>query len=670
MADFVIYTGPSVSHDSQTRKMIRSRAMQDFRRRERDKNMRAFRNRVTDNEADTGRAKKKSHRGKHPTEPKQRSHDTPVEIDQPLVGSSSNAHHAFLLGSNDTTRLPGPPVPASYDSPAIFSSDNLTESSVGYDDHVFGNFGSVLPVDVWNPAAPLDLSNPHAPNDGEPLQRHASQYSTLVTGRSQLSVKHHIRDKAAFRSIRSHYVCEGCLSQAATCSTCIESGFVDQSKTQQSTVAAFDYYSTESSSLNGKPVHSISTLSSRRPHEQIALQYFQKVVIKDLSGAISVGLWEHLVPQMCQLEDTARQVAIALSQAHRERVTTILSPQHKPLQSDFGSTLSAESALKASRALRKYIEKSPSPSYELVLTCSIMFYTMESLCRQEASAVLHLENALAMFNTWQRARKQARRKGNDTAFHSLAMTLARLDVSISIANDKRIPVFEQEELLPETMSLDILVDNLSFTNPHDAHFQLNRISTPACSFVITNQQWRGKYAHSFPSQLMKEHRMLLKQYRAWDMAMSIYESDWLHRIEPKNRRAEAMSRLSTRVVHWSAEKVLEEFVRADDDASPWDRSYPKLLSYASELVDHMEQARLADGYMGHTSFSPEIAVRGFLLLLAHRTALPHIRAEALRLAQRFGQQEGSNDICGAFIEWTRLPVPRPPFPFLLGTPGH
>jgi hypothetical protein len=383
-----------------------------------------------------------------------------------------------------------------------------------------------------------------------------------------------------------------------------------------------------------------------------------------------VGFWEHLVPQLCQLEDTVKQVAIALSQAHRERVSTILSPKHKILQGDMGSVLSAESALKASRALRKYIEKSPSPSYELVLTCSIMFYTMESLFGRQASAVQHLENALKMFNTWQRARKQAGRKGKETAFHSLAMMLVRLDASISIANDKRIPVFEQEEILPETMSLEILVDNLRFTNPHDAHFQLNRISTPACSFVIRNQQWRGKFAHSIPSQLVKEYRMILRQYRAWDMAMSIYESDWMHCSKSKNRRAEAMSLLTTRIVHWSAEKVVEEYIRAYDDSSPWDRSYPKLLTYTSELADHMEQARLADGHLGHTSFSPEIAARGFLLMLAHRTALPHIRAEALRIAQRFGQQEGTYDICGAFIEWTRLPVPRPPFPFLLGTPGH
>lgn len=665
MAEFVVYTGPVANHDSRTRKMIRSQAMRDFRRRERSSNINAFREQATDSGTTTGRAKNKGHQGE---QRKQRSYSALTELDPPLVGSSSIVNNDVPPELNNTISPPEP-VQSSYGSSAISSSTFFSlGSSIGFDDHLLD---SSLSDTDWIPTAPLDLSKPHPPNDADLLHRHTSQYSTLITSRSQFSVNHRTRGATAFRSVRSHYVCESCLSGAARCSTCIASGFVDEAKTQQSAVTDLDYYYTENSSLSEKPVYSIATLSSRDPHEQMALQYFLAVVIKDVSGTVSVGLWEHLVPQMCQLESTARQVAIALSQAHRERVTKILSPQHDPLQNDFGSMLSAETALKASRALRTYIEKSSSPSYELVLTCSIMFHTMESMFGRKTSAILHLENALKMFNTWQRARKQARRKGNETAFHSLAMALARLDVSLTIADDKRVPVFVHEEVLPDTMSLEALVEALSFTNPHDAHFQLNRISTPACVFVIKNSQWRGKYAHSLPNALVEEHRMILKRFRAWDMAMGIYESDWLHCRKSQNRRAEAMSLLATRIVHWAAEKVVQEYIRDDDDdESPWDRGYPKILTYTSDLIDHMEQARLADGHLGHTSFSPEIAARGFLLMLAHRTALPHIRAEALSIAQRFGRKEGAHDLCAAFIEWTHLPVPRPPFPFLLGTPGH
>ncbi|GAB7322606.1 hypothetical protein MBLNU13_g03519t1 [Cladosporium sp. NU13] len=419
-----------------------------------------------------------------------------------------------------------------------------------------------------------------------------------------------------------------------------------------------------------KPMYSISSLSSRDPREQMALQYFQNIVAKDVSGSTPLMFWEHLVPQMCEMEDTARQVAIALSQVHREQVSVILSSQHNSSQSNFGSVSSAELELKASRALRKYIEICPSPSYELVLTCSIMLYTIETIFGREKSAILHLENGLKMFKAWQRARKQVNPRGSNTAFHSLSIALARLDMSLTIANDKRIPVFEHDDRFPETTCIETLLAGLEFTSPHDAHYNLIRILTPTSVFVIKYRQWHGKYARDIPSHVVEEQRMRLMQFRAWDIAMELYESDWRDCNTTSDRRAEAMSLLATRMVHWSAEKVLEECVRADDDVSPWDRTPPKLLIYTSELLDLRDQARLADGHLGHTSFSPQVAECGFLLMLAHRTAFPHIRAEALRIAQRFARKEGVRDLCGAFIEWTHLPVPRPPFPFLLGTPGH
>ena len=596
MADFVIYTGPSVSQDSRTRKMIRSRAMLDFRRRQRSSNIRAFRDLVTDNEMDTGKAPKS---GRQEESPKQRLHNAMAEMDHPLAGSSSHAKGRFLRGLDDTTCmcLSRPPIATSYNS-----STTSTSTSPSFANH------------------------------------------------GQVSVNNNTHGAAAIRANRSHYMCENCLSQVV--------------------MDVPDLCFIEDTGVVGKPIYSISTLASRDPHEQMALQYFHSIVAKDVSGPVIVGFWEQLVPQMCEMEDTARQVAIALSQAHRERVTMILSPQHNSSQSNFGAMFSAESALKASRALRKYIETSPSPSYELVLTCSIMFYTIESMFGREASAVLHLENSLKMFNTWQRARRQAGRKSSETAFHFLAVSLARLDVSLTIANDKRIPVFEHEELLPVTKSLETLVKSLAFTNPHDAHFQLNRITTPAAVFVIGNHHWRGKYARDIPGQLVEEHRMLQRQFRAWDMAMSIYESNRLRHSDYNRQRVEEMSLLASRIVHWSAEKVVEEFVRDDDDTSPWDWGPPKLLTYTSDLLDYRDQEKLADGHLGHPIFSPQVAESGFLLMLAHRTALPHIRAEALRIAQRFGRKEGVRDLVGAFIEWTRLPVPRPPFPFLLGTPGH
>jgi len=63
-----------------------------------------------------------------------------------------------------------------------------------------------------------------------------------------------------------------------------------------------------------------------------------------------------------------------------------------------------------------------------------------------------------------------------------------------------------------------------------------------------------------------------------------------------------MSLLATRIVHWCGRNVLEEFVRDDDVVPPWERTPQKLLSFASDLINHMEEARLEGGRLNHNSF--------------------------------------------------------------------
>ena len=661
MSEFVVYTGPVANHDSRTRKMIRSKAMRDFRRRERMRNINTFRDHGTD--LDTGTPKKRYHRDQQHRFTKQ---EALVETDQPFTLSHLTAKDDISTGLGDITGPPEPPITSFHDPSAAFGPTLLNlDLPTGCDGFASD---SALAGAAWRSAEHAVLSKPHTPNYSDLLKQRPTIPSAVVASRSISSVKNERHHVAAPRPTRNHYFCASCLWQAATCSICNITETGGQRNTQNHSTILSDHHYTEDKGIIGNPMYSISSLSSHDPHEQRALQYFQFVVAKDVSGTISIGFWEQLVPQMCQMEDTARQVAVALSQAHLERATVILSSQD--IQGSSGFTLSAETELRASRTLRKYIESSRSPSYELVLTCSIMFHTIESMSGRETSARLHLENALKMFKAWQKARKQARPKGSLTAFRSLAIALARLDASCSIEDDKRIPVFEHDDHLPATMSCEAIVASLRFASPHEAHYQLIRVSTPACAFVLIYPQWHGKYARHMPRHIVEEQQLHRQRFRAWNIVMNIYESDRMCDKKSNNRRDEAMSLLSTRIVHWCAEKVVEEFVRNDDDINPWDVTYPKLFTFTSELKDNMEEARLSDGHFSHTSFSPEIAACGFLLLLAHRTALPHIRAEALELAQKFDRKEGARDLCGAFIRWTQLPYPRPDFPFLGGQPGH
>jgi hypothetical protein len=110
-----------------------------------------------------------------------------------------------------------------------------------------------------------------------------------------------------------------------------------------------------------------------------------------------------------------------------------------------------ESEIKASNALRKYMEKPTTPSHELVLTCSVMLYTLESILGRETSASLHLENGLRMFKAWQERRKHYGSRASET-FDSLSTAFARLDLSATIADDRRLPIFEYAPMKPITSS--------------------------------------------------------------------------------------------------------------------------------------------------------------------------------------------------------------------------
>jgi hypothetical protein len=540
--------------------MIRSRAMRDFRRRERDNNINAFRKLATNQRPHPRDSSKNVQRSDLCDS---ELHGAPSREDQPYEVLHPTTHYSFESGNDRITYLL--------------------------------NTASIPPVFAIS-------SSSYTPNSADLPQQRSRKPSTVIACRSKVAASHRPRSAVAARSIQGRYSCATCLLIGASCSICTAYGTVHRPDPQDVGITAPIFHDVSDRSSNGRPMYGVSSPSSRDPREQMALQYFQCVVARDVSGIISMGFWENLVPQMCQMEDTARWIAVALSQAHLERATVISSSGHSSLQSNSGFTLSAESELKATRALRKYIETSPSPSYELVLTCSIIFHTLESMYGREASAILHLENALKMFRAWQVARKQTRLKDSNTTFRSLSTVLARLDVSLTIESGNRIPVFEHDDLFPVACSDEALVSNLRFTNPQDAHYQLTRISTPAAAFAVQNHKWHGRNAHSVPSHIVEVQRVFRKRFRAWDMAREVYESERLCCSGVNERRAETMSLLATRIVHWCAGNVLEEFVRDDDDVPPWDRTPQRLLTFTSDLISQMEEAKLVEGHSGHTSF--------------------------------------------------------------------
>jgi hypothetical protein len=618
MREFVVYAGPDAGQDVHTRRKVRSQAMRDFRRRQRTENMIASRAQGIDHEHCDGRAKQNA---------RQIERRTTSELDQPDSATPMSNDDTWGLTTGERTLLPKSPSHGS--SIAASSAIPAFHTLV---DHDFDVPGSNLP----------------------------SNTGTLL---------------AVQPSAQGQQICPNCLSHNDDCSICTLPRILAIQNGQESDKPTPSCDDTTDLGITSMSLYSMSSLTSCDAREQSALQYFQCVVAKDVSGIVAVGFWERLVPRMCQMEDAARQAAIALSEVHLMQTTGGSFSGRTSSQGHLGLLSNLESEIKASNALRRYIEDSTSPSHELVLTCSVMLYTLESILGRETSASLHLENGLKMFKAWQERRKHSGSKVSETS-DSLSTAFARLDLSATIADDDRLPVFEYDDGLFPMMSDQTLAPQMSFTSSHEAHHQLMRIGTPAWAFMMRNQHWRKTYARFVPKELIEEQRMHMSRYRNWSMIMDMYEAGRMcygaaeRNTSEHDRRAEVMSLLATRMHHWCAKRLLEESIRNEQDFCVWDRSPQKLLRYAKAIFGYTEEVRAEKGHQGQTSFSPEIGISGILLCLAHRTALPHIRSEALELAQRFGRKEGARDFCSAFTAWTQLPYPRPKFTFMMGEPGH
>jgi hypothetical protein len=415
--------------------------------------------------------------------------------------------------------------------------------------------------------------------------------------------------------------------------------------------------------------YALSSLPQINAMERYDLHYFHQVVMKDIAGLVYVGFWDNLMPRLCQSEAVVRQAVIALSRTHAELAYNGSLRHPTTVRDTFPSSQSTASALEASKALRTYIEKSSSPSYELVLTCSIIFHAQEFLRGAEKNGLCHLENALAMFEAWKQRRRQYT-SGSEEGFDEIATVLARLDLSATVADDYRVPVFQYDhEDLPVAPRL---------TDAHDAHYQLMKIGTPAWSFLIRNKHWRDVPIGLVPEKIVGEQRLYLRQFRLWSVAADQLEWDISARKGNKashadtwerERRVAEVSLIATRMHHWCSKRMLEEGLQNEQCPRPFDRNPHKLLRYARSIIESVDAAENGVETCRRMSFSPEISVCGILFLLAHRTTDPGLRIEALRLARYFNRIEGARDIITAFERWASMPEPKPGFPYMLGEPG-
>ena len=423
--------------------------------------------------------------------------------------------------------------------------------------------------------------------------------------------------------------------------------------------------------------YSISPLPQVNTRERYDLHYFHSVVMNDIAGLVYVGFWDDFMPRLCQSEKVVRQAVAALSRAHADLAYSGKLRHPQTSRDRVSSSQISASSLRASKALRMYIEESSSPSYELVLTCNIIFHALELLSGSEENALVHLKNGIAMFKAWKRQRQRTL-PGSDDGFDEIGTVLGRLDLSATIADDDRIPIFEFDRDQVSSPSFTDFPFRTRLTSVRDAHYELMTIATPAWAFLIRNKCWRDVSIDLVPEHVVKEQRLFLLKYHAWTVAADQLEREISTRRRDESLSAEAWEReqraakislLATWIHHWCCKRMLEECLRDPERMRPFDRNPRQVLRYAQSIIEYTDATEDVTETCRRMSFSPEIGICSILFLLAHRTTDPALRTEALHLARYFNRLEGARDLISAFERWTLLPDPKPGFPYMFGEPG-
>lgn len=406
------------------------------------------------------------------------------------------------------------------------------------------------------------------------------------------------------------------------------------------------------------------------PTERKALHYFFSYASWDVSGLTAVGFWDRLVPCMCQRESVVRNSVIAFSLAHYTHAIAgkpaVMGRLGRKPDHDI-----ITSYLKASKALRRYIEREKAPSRIVVLACCIIFHTIEALLGQPRNAMVHLTKSLDILRTWQAYRQE--RNVVDLEFseyvNDLLPVLARLDLSATITHVGRLPelssVVADEHENP--VSPRSLTTGLPFQSALDAHNRLLRYSLPFWKYLAGNLRFRDVDMKTVPSTVLEQRSRLQLACGEWQELMGKYE---LEHPDMTQDRPTRLSMLVSKAHNIVSTKLLGESLPDRKSTDLWAEDQEELLRVCEEVLRLREAEKQAQGFDKYGSFSPEVGIVGVSLLLAHRTSSPLVRQRAVELAIKHNRHEGVSDLCEEFLAWVSLPAPRPHLVLLYSGPGH
>lgn len=193
---------------------------------------------------------------------------------------------------------------------------------------------------------------------------------------------------------------------------------------------------------------------------------------------------------------------------------------------------------RAIRSLRTYIDSNSSPSHDLILMCSAVFFCFELLRGDRDAASKHVESGLRIIKHQQSHAKTNCANVSDLNDELLAM-FARMDLEATLIDDSRMPVLR---ILPAN-------DNGDYpTTLVELDQTLTVLLHTSFVFLVHSIPYKEVDIDQVPSTVINERNQLLRQFQDWECAAESFEqavvtASSTHDLDSHHRKALATCRL-------------------------------------------------------------------------------------------------------------------------------
>lgn len=414
---------------------------------------------------------------------------------------------------------------------------------------------------------------------------------------------------------------------------------------------------------------------SLRPAEVRAMGYFRVHASTDLSGFQPGRFWSHFTLQVSHTEPLVRQAVVAISSAHLK---------HCAYDQCFSATTPTESIsayTSAIQSVRKYMNSHPSPSYELILLCCVLFFVISRISGDYQAAETHLRNGVAILSNIRRAKMFGAGGTHDQEMLDRLTTMfveidaerlmQNLEVSpcmdLSVDHMKPPPEIERWDLYPQPVS------------PHDTAKAWMYISHEMWCFVSANARYRHRPLNEVPENIVIEWLSLKARIKAWRRAIETYVTTHpviVSATSPvKYRRRFGVSHVTDAICALVShshgivcKRFLAEALRDESNLRPWDRNPEQLLRNQETIITLRRMYSEASDVKLAKTFSTHVGASECLMTLAHRTSSPSIRARAQNLVRQF--KEVQHGLTGLAAFFSGYGAPPSDFILIYEVPGH